>query len=151
MSVRRWLALGITFLGIVVLASPQFGFGQPEPKDPEKKKDGEKKDGPFGKKDGGFGKGPGGFGKGSGGFGGRFGASMGQIMPVFMQDMLKLNDDQKKQVETLQKDLDAKLDKILTEDQRKQYKEMRERGPGGFGRPGGFGPPGEGKGPDGPP
>jgi hypothetical protein len=39
--------------------------------------------------------------------------------------------------------------KILTSDQQAQLKEMRQRGPGGFGppgggRPGGFGPPGEG-------
>ena len=60
------------------------------------------------------------------------------------QDQLKLSDDQKKQVADLQKETDEKIDKILTEEQRKQYKELRERGPGG-----GFGKGGFGKGKDG--
>ena len=60
----------------------------------------------------------------------------GQIMPPFMADRLKLTDDQKKQVESLQKDVDEKLAKILTEDQNKVLKEMKERTRGGFGRPG---------------
>ncbi len=58
----------------------------------------------------------------------------GQILPPFLQEQLKLTDDQKKQLDALQKDLDAKLDKLLTDDQKKMLKEMRERGPG---RPGG--------------
>ncbi|MSR55308.1 MAG: EF-hand domain-containing protein, partial [Gemmataceae bacterium] len=45
--------------------------------------------------------------------------------------------DQKKELEALQKMVDEKLTKILSEDQQKQLKEMGERGPGGFGRPGG--------------
>ncbi len=91
---------------------------------------------------GGKGEFPGGGGKG--GFGG-IGPQPGQIMPQFITDMLKLTDDQKKQVETLQKDVDEKLDKILTDDQKKQLKELKERGPGGFG--GGAG--GKGGGPGG--
>ena len=76
----------------------------------------------------------------------------GQIMAPFMAERLKLTDDQKKQVESLQKDVDEKLAKILTEDQQKQIKEMKERSRGGFGE--GFGRPGRpgGKGGDkGPP
>jgi Spy/CpxP family protein refolding chaperone len=107
---------------------------------------------------GGFGKGgegqPGGKGGfpgqpgGKGGFGGGFGRmTPGQIMPVFLQDQLKLTDAQKKDVEALQKDVDAKLEKLLTEEQRKTLKELKERGPGaGFpGGPGGGFPgrPGE--------
>jgi len=61
----------------------------------------------------------------------------GQILPGFIADRLKLTDDQKKQVESLQKDVDEKLAKILTEDQNKQLKEMKDRGGRGFGRPGG--------------
>jgi hypothetical protein len=42
--------------------------------------------------------------------------------------------------------VDAKLAKILTDEQKKQLQEMRDRGPGrglgGPGGPGGFGPPG---------
>ncbi len=85
-------------------------------------------------------------GPGKGGFGGGFGGfgRPGQIMSTFLQDQLKLTDDQKKQVADLQKETDEKLDKILTEDQRKQLKEIRERGPGGgFGK-GGFGKGGKG-------
>ncbi|HTH49271.1 MAG TPA: hypothetical protein VMB21_17275, partial [Candidatus Limnocylindria bacterium] len=37
----------------------------------------------------------------------------------------------------LQKEVDGRLDKLLTEEQRKQLREVRERGPGGFGPPGG--------------
>lgn len=73
---------------------------------------------------------------GKGGFGGGFGRMQpGQIMPVFLQDQLKLTDAQKKDVEALQKDVDAKLDKLLTDDQKKMLKELKDRGPGG---PGGF-------------
>ncbi len=65
-------------------------------------------------------------------------AQPGQILPSFLQEVLKLTEDQKKQVADLQKDLDAKLAKILTEDQKKQLTEMRERGAGGKGGAGGF-------------
>jgi hypothetical protein len=75
-------------------------------------------------------------GKG-GGFGGAVPFLPGQVMPPFMADRLKLTDDQKKQVETLQKDVDEKLAKILTEDQNKMLKEMKERPRGGGGRVGG--------------
>ena len=104
---------------------------------------------------GGFGPpggGPGGFPGGPGGPGGFGGPPRpGQVLPDFLQGMLQLNDEQKKQVEALQKDVDTKLDKILTADQKKQLAEMRQRGPGGFGPPGGFpgGPPPGG--PGGPP
>lgn len=85
---------------------------------------------------------------GKGGFGGGFGRMQpGQIMPVFLQEQLKLTDAQKKDIEALQKDVDAKLEKLLTEEQRKTLKELKERGPGaGFpGGPGGGFPgrPGE--------
>jgi hypothetical protein len=119
---------------------------------------------------GGFGPpgGPGGFGP-PGGPGGRgpggFGpppAAVG-ILPPFLQNMLKLTAEQKKQVETLQEEVDRKLDKILTQEQRTQLKEMREsfgrrgpggpggRGPGGAGRPPGGPPPDKGEGPPRPP
>jgi EF hand len=105
---------------------------------------------------------PGGFGPpGERGFGGRgqgrFGGQgpgrrggppePGQILPGFLQDRLKLSDEQKRQVADLQKEVDARLDKILTGEQKRMLKEMRQRVPGGFGPPGGdrgrgrFGPP----------
>jgi Spy/CpxP family protein refolding chaperone len=85
--------------------------------------------------------------------GGGFGvapSAPGIILPPFMADRLKLSDGQKKQVESLQKDVDEKLVKILTEEQNKQLKEMKERGRGGFGRPGGR-PKGDDKGGNPPP
>jgi len=115
--------------------------------------------GPGGPGGGPGGRGPGGGGPG-GGPGGRGGRgpggppALGQVMPEFVQDNLKLTDDQKKQIADLQKELDAKLDKILTDDQRKQYKDMKDNpgrgGPGGRG-PGGPGGGGRGPGGDGRP
>jgi hypothetical protein len=105
-----------------LLAAASLGSAQP----PE----GGQKEGPKG--------GKGGFGKG--GFGGGP-PPLGQILPALVQDQLKLTDAQKKDLEAMQKDVDAKLDKILTEEQRTQLKQMKERGPGRFG-PGGRGGPG---------
>jgi Spy/CpxP family protein refolding chaperone len=86
---------------------------------------------------GGFG-GPG--GGGFGGFGGRA-TPPGTILSTATQDTLKLTADQKKELEVIQKEVDAKLAKLLTADQLKQMKDMATpRGPGGGGRPGG--PPG---------
>src|SRR5205823_1931691 len=105
------------------------------------------KDGKGGDGKGGFGQGKGGFGQpgGKGGFGGGFGqrSQPGQIMSTFMQEQLKLTDDQKKQVADLQKDVDAKIEKMLTDEQKAQLKQIKEAGAGGFGgRPGGPGAPG---------
>jgi hypothetical protein len=80
---------------------------------------------------------------GPGGFGMFATPAPGEIMPNVLQDQLKLTPEQKKQLADIQKEVDAKLAQLLTEEQRKQFKEMRDRGPGGFGPPGGFGgPPG---------
>lgn len=88
---------------------------------------------------------PGGF---PGGFPGGPAPQQGQILPNTIQDQLKLSAEQKKEVEALQKELDARLAKILTAEQNKSLKEIRSRPPGfgpGFGPPGGgFGPPGGG-------
>jgi hypothetical protein len=95
--------------------------------------------------------GPGGFGGKKGMFGGP--PRPGQILPPFLQQILELTADQKKQLDAMQRDVDAKLAKILTADQKKQLNEMM--GPGKFGPPGkGFPPPppdGPGKGFDAPP
>jgi outer membrane protein assembly factor BamB len=78
---------------------------------------------------------PGGGRPGAGGPGNFPGfAPPGEIMPGFLQGMLRLTDEQRKQLEALQKEADAKLDKILNDEQKKQVKDMRE----GF-RRGGFG------------
>lgn len=76
----------------------------------------------------------------------------GEVLPPPVQDALQLTDDQKKQLAELQKETDAKIDKVLTEDQRAEFKRMREGNvtfvrpggpggppPGGPGGPGGFG------------
>jgi Spy/CpxP family protein refolding chaperone len=79
---------------------------------------------------------PGGFPGGPGGFPGGGGGPPrpGTIFLGFNQDKLNLTAEQKKQLETLQKDVDARLAKILTADQKKSIQEM----PGPFGGPGGF-------------
>lgn len=91
---------------------------------------------------------PGGFPGGPGGPGGFAPPRPGTILPPFLQDRLELTADQKKRLDALQKEVDGKLEKILTADQRKQLKEMGPPGgfpggpPGGFpGGPGGDGPP----------
>ncbi len=78
----------------------------------------------------------------------------GQLMPSGAQERLKLTDEQKKQLAELQKDADGKLDKLFTDAQKKQFKQMVQfskafqggprgpGGPGGFGGPGFFGPQG---------
>jgi len=99
--------------------------------------------------------GPGGFGPP----GGRGGPMMGpprpgEILPAFLRRALDLTAEQKSQVDELQKDVDTRLAKILTDAQKKMLDQMRRRGPGGPGGPGGFGPPGrpgQGFGPGGPP
>ena len=70
------------------------------------------------------------------------------MLPTFLQERLSLSEEQKKKVVALQKEVDTKLEKILTKEQREQLKSLRERGPGGPG-PGGFGGPGGPGGPDG--
>jgi hypothetical protein len=93
------------------------------------------KDGPFGEKGKGFeGKGPPGDKKGKG-----KGPQPGQILPPFVQDALNLTDAQRKQLADLQKEVDTRLNAILTDEQRAQLREMRDKGPKG--------PPGEKKGP----
>jgi hypothetical protein len=72
----------------------------------------------------------------------------GQILPTFLQDMLNLSAEQKKQLDKLQKETDKSLAKILTKEQMKELKAMGQGfppgGPGGFGPPGGIGRPGRG-------
>lgn len=77
----------------------------------------------------------GGFGGPGGAFGGRGGAP-GQVLSPGLQDRLNLSAEQKKKVEDLQKEIDNKINSILTEDQRKQLDELKKGG----GRPGGANP-----------
>lgn len=62
----------------------------------------------------------------------------GQILPPFVQDELKLTETQRTQLQELQKEVDARLGKILTPEQLQQLQQPRGRGPGGGGQgPGG--------------
>lgn len=70
------------------------------------------------------------------------GPRVGQIMPRFAQESLNLTDEQKSQLDALQKEVDAKLDKILTAEQKQQLREQRDHGPGGPGGRPGRGPAG---------
>jgi outer membrane protein assembly factor BamB len=90
----------------------------------------------------------GGFGGGLGGARGGFGGppQPGLLLNPFLQEILQLKDEPKRQLQELQKGSDAKLAKILTDEQNKQLKEIREgggRGPGGRGGFGGFPQPGQ--------
>jgi Spy/CpxP family protein refolding chaperone len=65
-------------------------------------------------------------------------------MPSFLQERLNLTAEQKRKLDDLQKEVDSKLARLLTDEQKKQLEEMRQ----GFGPGGRGGPPG---GPGGPP
>jgi hypothetical protein len=67
----------------------------------------------------------------------------GVILSPTEQDTLKLSPEQRKRVEQIQKEIDAKLETLLTEDQKKQLQAMRQGPPGGaVAGPGRRGPPG---------
>ena len=86
---------------------------------------------------------------GPGGQGGPGRFELGRVIPPFARDELQLTPDQEKQIAALEKDVKAKLMKILTADQQKQLQDMRppRGGPGGPGGPGGDdGPPQGGRG-----
>jgi hypothetical protein len=55
----------------------------------------------------------------------------GEVLPAMVRDRLELTADQANQVDALQKEVDARLEKILNEDQKARLQEMRSRGPGG--------------------
>jgi hypothetical protein len=80
---------------------------------------------------------PPGFPGGPGGFGGP--PQAGQILPGGVKERLNLTDEQKKQLEQLQKEVDDKLAKILTDEQKKTLRQPFGPGGGPFGPPGGFG------------
>ena len=75
----------------------------------------------------------------------------GEVLSQGLQDALKLTAKQKQQVEKVQADVNAKLDKILTAEQKGQIRQMQMRGPGRPPGGGPDGPPPGGPGGDGPP
>ena len=84
---------------------------------------------------------------GPGGHGGPGGFMMrppqpGEILPAMLQQALSVTDEQKRQLADVQKEVDARLDRILTSEQKARLKQMREGGlGGGFRGPGGSPPP----------
>jgi hypothetical protein len=66
----------------------------------------------------------------------------GKIFSQAQQETLKLSAAQKARLEEIQKELDARLETLFTEDQKRQLQTMRDRPGGGPGGPGGGGPPG---------
>jgi hypothetical protein len=79
----------------------------------------------------------------------------GDVLPPMVRQRLRLSEEQKEQIDALQKEVDGKLAKILNSEQRQALQRMRERPgpPGGFGGPppGGPGGPPPGGPPGGPP
>jgi hypothetical protein len=76
---------------------------------------------------------------------------LGSVLPPFVREKLTLTADQQKAIAEMEKEVKARLQKILTADQLKQAEEAMKQGPGGRqGGPGGGRPGGPG-GPGGPP
>ena len=61
---------------------------------------------------------------------------LGQVLPAFLQGVMKLTDGQKKELEAAEKELGEKLSKLLTDEQKKQLQNPT-------GGPIGFAPPGQ--------
>jgi hypothetical protein len=66
---------------------------------------------------------------------------LGQVFPPPLLEELNLTPEQEKELEAIRKELKAKLEKLLTAEQKKKVENFRPRGPGGPGGPGGNGPP----------
>jgi hypothetical protein len=62
--------------------------------------------------------------------GGVAGAKPGDILPGPVQDMLRLTPEQRKRLVEIQKSVDEQVEKVLTEEQRSQWKRIREAPPG---------------------
>ena len=64
----------------------------------------------------------------------------GEVLNEGVQQALRLSPEQRKRLAEIQKEVDAKIEKLLTEEQREQWKRMRQTRPGGGPR---LGPPGQ--------
>ena len=60
------------------------------------------------------------------GLGNADGPQPGKILSAGQQDALKLSPEQRKRMAEIQKEIDAKLETLLTEDQKKQLQAMRQ-------------------------
>ena len=77
--------------------------------------------------------------------GGARGGRLGEVLPAPARDALRLTPEQRTKFDELQKELDGRVDQLLTEEQRATLKRLREAGPKGPPGP----PPGKGFGPGG--
>ena len=118
---KRVLFASLFFCASMALTA----FSQPPPGQPKDKK------GPEGKK-----KGP-----------PRY--ELGKLFPPFVREGLNLSKEQEKQLADLEAEVKEKLNKILTDEQKKKVETLRPQGGPGGGGPGGPGGPGGG-GPGGP-
>jgi hypothetical protein len=118
---RVWLSIAVVFTGMILIGSPAASQ-------------------PPGGKGGKEGKG------GPGGPGGPPRMELGQIFPPHLMDELNLTKEQQKELESIQKELKTKLEKLLTAEQKKKIEEFRPGGPGGPGgeKGGKGGPPPKG-------
>jgi len=110
---RRFI-MGLGVLAVLMLV---VGFAGAE---------NEKKEGKGGRRAGAGGRGPG----------------LTMVFSPFVQERLKLTEEQKEKIGHLHKEVDTKLSSILTDEQKKELREMRPgggRGPGGRRGPGGEG------------
>jgi hypothetical protein len=122
------LLFGLMLFSAVAVLSIATGVAQPP--------DG----GRPGKRDRGDGKGPPGGPGGPGGGPPRF--ELGKVLPPFVREELELSQDQEEQIAALEKQVKAKLEKILSAEQRRKIRSIRPPMPPGAD---GDGPP------DGPP
>jgi poly(3-hydroxybutyrate) depolymerase len=76
---------------------------------------------------------PGGPGRGPGGFSAIPVTPPGTVLAPRVQENLKLTGEQKKKIEELQKEVDARIQKVLTEEQNKQLKDLERNAGRGFG------------------
>jgi hypothetical protein len=141
----RRLTFGLLVPWVVALAVAATGVAQP----PEGKDD-------RGGRPGGDNAPPG----GRAGPGRRGGFQLGTVLPPFAREQLNLTDEQQEQIAALEKEVKAKLERILTAEQKRTLRSMRppgaprgagddQQGPGRKGRRP-QGPP-DGDRPDGPP
>jgi len=64
----------------------------------------------------------------------------GEVLPMPVRDALRLTDEQKRRFDELQREIDGRVEQLLTEDQRTTLRRLREAGPGGPPKGKGFGP-----------
>ncbi len=107
MNKQRWVILAATVLGIFLMASP-YGVTQDQRgKEPRDKNDPRPK--------------------------GKLGPPRpGTVLPPDFQDLLRFTPEQKKALAELQKEVDARLAKILTDAQKRVIQDLIDNGPKAF-------------------